>query len=759
MTERKKGLVQGFRQCPDGYLASIIGDLDLGITLDQIKIMRGLCRSLNSDPTVGELYFWSAFCKKFAERTKNLPLTGASFPDSASAELFSRLLTEGKDRISRFSSGPSLTSAAAFAALGRSVPEAGTRFSIGLECEDVFQAFPGKKNAVFSAGGFTLAVSEGAADAKKIAGNTGLLIFPDEKTTVGAFIGRALPFASEIPEKHPGCRIVPCSSDGLFFDVVSSFPDAVLNVRELPGSNGLPEYSLEAFNPAFIVSCPPAEVGRIKDEAAAAGFGASVPVSPGSAGSGITVVSSEGVVRFPRSAATKLAISDERRLDLPFSPLAGEGELEVFSDSQGAVSAVCLSGEPYASLCETTSDSCAFALAGTLADDGAALPLILALDALRKNKAPKISAARFFPGEKTKIVVFRLGRECDAGKSFSPMPENGTFFSRLSGTDDLSSPAGLPDLSALPGRGKIYDGTAELCGCTPLLRAYPELPGVLLCKLELFNPAGSVKDRAALNIIRRAEAEGKLSSGSVIVEATSGNTGIGLAAYGCAAGYRVVIVMPDSMSRERIDLMRAYGAEVVLTPGTLGMSGAADEAKRIAANFPGSFIASQFDNPANPEAHFLSTGPELLRDSGGRIDFLVAGIGTGGTLCGTSKYLKQYLPELKAIACEPLSSPLISEGRTGKHGIQGIGPNFLPANYDPSVVDAVFRVSDEDAVGESRKFAKRYGILVGISSGCALFAAKKIASEEANRGKTVAVILPDTGEHYLSSGLFSGSAE
>ena len=311
-----------------------------------------------------------------------------------------------------------------------------------------------------------------------------------------------------------------------------------------------------------------------------------------------------------------------------------------------------------------------------------------------------------------------------------------------------------PDMSSLPGRGRIYKSTAELCGETPLLEVYPELPARILCKLELFNPAGSSKDRAALNIIKRAAESGKLSAGSMIIEATSGNTGIALAAYGVPMGYRVTIVMPDSMSRERIDLMRAYGAEVVLTPGALGMSGAAAEAERIAADNPGSFIASQFSNPANPEAHETGTGPELFRDTGGRVDLFVAGIGTGGTLCGAGRYLKKVIPDVRVIGCEPASSPLITEGKAGKHAIQGIGANFIPENYDPSVVDRVVTVPDEEALSAAAGFAADYGLLVGISSGAALAAAKKLAAEPENAGKTIAAVLPDTGEHYISTGMF-----
>ncbi|MCQ2427896.1 MAG: cysteine synthase A [Clostridia bacterium] len=310
------------------------------------------------------------------------------------------------------------------------------------------------------------------------------------------------------------------------------------------------------------------------------------------------------------------------------------------------------------------------------------------------------------------------------------------------------------EFASLPGRGKIYGSVAELCGSTPLLRVRPELPAVLLYKLEAFNPAGSAKDRVALNMLRCAANTGKLRPGGTVIEPTSGNTGIGLAAYGVPMGYRVVIVMPDSMSRERIDLIKAYGAEIVLTPGARGMQGAIEKAEEIRSSTPGSVIASQFDNPANPAAHYASTGPEIWKDTEGKVDIIVAGIGTGGTLCGTAMYLKEKKPSVKAIGCEPASSPLIRKGYSGPHKIQGIGANFVPANFNPDVVDGIADITNEDAIAETVKIARETGLLVGISSGCAAFEAARLASLPENAGKTIVAILPDTGEHYISTGIF-----
>lgn len=302
---------------------------------------------------------------------------------------------------------------------------------------------------------------------------------------------------------------------------------------------------------------------------------------------------------------------------------------------------------------------------------------------------------------------------------------------------------------------RIYSGMRELMGNTPLLRTQPELGATLLYKLESFNPAGSAKDRAALFMLDDAIDRGLIPrEGGVVIEPTSGNTGIGLAAYGVPMGLRVIIVMPDTMSAERIALIRAYGAEIVLTPGKEGMSGAVAKARELAEEIPGSFVASQFDNPANPAAHYATTGPEIWHDTDGKVDVLVAGIGTGGTLCGCGMYLKKMNPDIEIVGCEPASSPLITEGRSGAHKIQGIGANFIPGNYSAACVDRVVAVNDEDAISETVRIARREGLLVGISSGCAAYCARMIAEDPKYAGKTIVAILPDTGEHYLSTGIF-----
>ncbi len=305
----------------------------------------------------------------------------------------------------------------------------------------------------------------------------------------------------------------------------------------------------------------------------------------------------------------------------------------------------------------------------------------------------------------------------------------------------------------------IYESIGELVGNTPLVHLSAiekefKTPAKLYGKLEAKNPASSAKDRVALSMINAAEKDGTIKAGGTIIEPTSGNTGIGLAAIGASRGYRVIIVMPDSMSVERQKLMRAYGAVLVLTPGALGMKGAIEKAETLAREIPGSLIAGQFENPANPEAHYQTTGPEIWRDTEGRIDIFVAGIGTGGSISGTARYLKEKKPSVKIIGVEPKDSPLLTEGKSGAHKLQGIGANFIPENLDQSVLDAVCTVDTESAMRCARMMAQKEGLLVGISSGAALSAAVLVAQKPENRGKHIVVFLPDTGEHYLSTELF-----
>jgi cysteine synthase A len=307
---------------------------------------------------------------------------------------------------------------------------------------------------------------------------------------------------------------------------------------------------------------------------------------------------------------------------------------------------------------------------------------------------------------------------------------------------------------------RVYTNLLELVGGTPLmeLSGYEKKNGLkakLLGKLEYFNPAGSVKDRIAKAMIEDAEQKGILKPDSVIIEPTSGNTGIGLASVAAIKGYRIILTMPETMSVERRNLLKAYGAELVLTDGPKGMRGAVEKANELAKEIPNSFIPGQFDNPANPEVHRKTTGPEIWNDTDGKVDILVAGVGSGGTITGTGEYLKSKNPNIKIVAVEPFDSPVLSEGRSGSHRIQGIGAGFVPAVLNTTVYDEIIKVKNEDAFKAGKELTRTDGLLIGISSGAAVWAATELASRPENEGKTIVVILPDTGERYLSTPLFT----
>ena len=305
---------------------------------------------------------------------------------------------------------------------------------------------------------------------------------------------------------------------------------------------------------------------------------------------------------------------------------------------------------------------------------------------------------------------------------------------------------------------KIYNNISELIGNTPLVRINKLNKGYadILVKIEYFNPAGSIKDRTALSMIEDAERKGLIKSGeSTIIEPTSGNTGIGLALVSLIKGYKLILTMPETMSKERRDILRAYGVQLILTDGKKGMQGAVEEAERLKKEIKGSFIPQQFNNPSNTKVHYETTGMEIWNDTEGKVDIVIAGIGTGGTISGIAKKLKEKNPNIKAIGVEPAASPVITKGKAGAHKIQGIGANFIPKNYDASIIDKVITVTDEDAINTALKLTKEEGIFAGISSGAALYAALELSKQEENKDKLIVVILPDTGMRYLSSDMFS----
>lgn len=305
--------------------------------------------------------------------------------------------------------------------------------------------------------------------------------------------------------------------------------------------------------------------------------------------------------------------------------------------------------------------------------------------------------------------------------------------------------------------GRVYDNVIELIGGTPLLRLSRVCGGVpaeVLAKVEFFNPGGSIKDRIGWNMVRRAEEQGELKPGAVIIEPTSGNTGVGLALVAAVRGYRLILTMPDNMSQERRKLLSAYGAEIVLTPGEEGMAGAVRRAEELASSIPGVYLPQQFSNPANPEAHRPTTAEEIWNDTGGKVDILVCGVGTGGTITGTGEALKQHNPALQVVAVEPFGSQVLSGGSPGVHQIQGIGAGFVPQVLNRRIIDEIIPVRDEEALAMGRRLAREEGLLVGVSSGAAVHAAVQVAGRLENRGRRLVVILPDTGERYLSTGMF-----
>ena len=306
----------------------------------------------------------------------------------------------------------------------------------------------------------------------------------------------------------------------------------------------------------------------------------------------------------------------------------------------------------------------------------------------------------------------------------------------------------------------LYQSVEQLIGGTPLLElrnysAAHALAIPLLAKLEFLNPGGSAKDRVGKAMLDQAEKDGLLAPGGTVIEPTSGNTGIGLACVAAARGYKVILTMPDTMSAERRTMLKAYGAQLVLTPGALGMQGAVDKANELAAAIPGSFLAGQFTNPANPQSHYETTGPEIWQDTNGKVDLFVAGVGTGGTLSGVGRYLKEQNPDVRIVAVEPDASPLLSGGKAGAHGLQGMGANFIPNTLDRTVYDQVIRVTEADAYAAGRELAVREGILCGISSGAALWAAQQLATQAENAGKVIVVLLPDSGDRYFSTPMFA----
>ncbi len=785
MNDRKTGIVAGFRYASDRYLEAVRTDLDLGCTLSDLRYIKTLFSSSKRDPSVTELYFCADALKKGSELPDSDIISEFDTGNTALRELFGRL---SRDYV-RYSGEAARLPAcrlAEFAATRGELFPSGYSFGISRSVLPEAPA-PSGSVAVFEAvdadDGFVL-ISSKEDPVSDFTGDEGILFYPSGSADILRFITALPSLVASLGERIQPLGLIPMTEKGLIRDLASVYSGGDIDIRaaaEASSREASPELLNLAFSPAAVITVPAGRSAEVISEAYKFGIPSTIiirnagrkPCFTIDAKPDIFEISPQLLSGLKYSRATKTSVSEEYNECNIVS-------LGIASDRSADISAVRIDDPTYDGLCKISARGGVLCVAGTVdACSGGALPMMIALDAWKRRCTPKIAACRFFRGNMNSVTVFILGAEGkpSAGISGPGVLGSASFWGRKitdgqepdQDRDALEpalsgSPAAAPAVTGfdefashaaqLPGRGMIYSDISELCGSTPMLASSLELPAKLLYKLELFNPAGSSKDRVAISMLKVAVATGRLSPGGCVIEPTSGNTGIGLAAYGRHMGFRVIIVMPDSMSAERVSLIRAYGAETVLTPGADGMAGAVAEAERLRDSLPGSVILSQFDNSANPLAHYLTTGPEIWKDTHGSVDILVAGIGTGGTLCGTASYLKQMNPSLIAVGCEPASSPLIGRGYSGKHSIAGIGANFIPENFDRSVVDIISEVSDEEAREETRRLVSETGLLTGISSGCAAFKARKLAELPENEGKTVVAILPDTGEHYLSTGLF-----
>jgi len=787
--KHKYGRICGFFEADDEMLEIIIRDLKLEATVDDLKYLRAQLSSAGKLPSASELIFLSKAMKSGGSSGSDALIYSVSSSKLEIPELFERLASEYREKSGNTLSLPLLELAGFALSDGE---KAGNGITLSEAALPVSPLPSSEKTAVFGSledgKPDILMTLSGSSPVQGPGGDTAFMIYPLSKQDVFSFLINAPAFLSWLSE-NVSCSVIPMTGKGFIRDLSEQVCGAEIitsNLAKATGTAPGPGLLLKSFCPAYLLFTDTLNLSRIQPAALAAGFGClPVAVRCGSINEFISHDFGDSF-SIPYGLTERISYSryitsraEPEETKKPYSP-------ELASNVRYPLEARVFSSPAFEDLKALSDEGVPLAVYGKLAPmSHGCIPLILTLAAWKKECSPDIAAFKFSEGDENKITVFKIGKGSSGHLPATALEASGigTIFpydephavsaapSNTADTATADSPDNVNsgernlkkqmndqrltfDFTSLPGRGRIYNNSAELCGSTPLLRVYPELPARLLYKLELFNPAGSAKDRIALGMLKDAAASGVLKPGGTVIEPTSGNTGIGLAAYGVPMGYKVIIVMPDSMSKERIALIKAYGAEIVLTPGSEGMSGAIKKAEELKASIPGSIIASQFDNPANPASHYSSTGPEIWKDTCGQVDILVSGIGTGGTLCGTARYLKEKNPRLISVACEPLSSPLIKLGRSGPHKIQGIGANFIPANFDASVVDFIADVSDEDAINETVKIARDTGILVGISSGCAAAEARRLASLPENAGKTIVAILPDTGEHYISTGIF-----
>jgi len=747
MSERKQGVVSDFLNCSDEYLGLINDDLGLGLTTDLLRRIQFHYKLKRYEPTTDDLYFLASYMKRCKTLKENVLISGLSSDVKGLTEFFSEFLRDKKEDALIQKNRIKLIEAAR-SACRDNFHERNDDFSITYAENPEFSFLSGNSNSVY-ANGYKVSYCRKHNDVRLPSSNSGILILPPDGCDKEYFVQKANILVKELKNMCRPMWVFPCTENGLLNDIQKNVGPSVIYTACLPGHKAEPESVNDTFNPGFIMMVPKPFVRTAVEYSKKSGFTVTNPIYRMTDSKYYSIISGVRQMNvFPDDLEALSCFTD-------FSPcvgeavLSGKGSLQVAAQSDDDVSAIELNGNVYEELEKIIDRKGIYCIAGTLNPESPeTVSAILALYAFVKNKKPNIAKSEFFIGNETKITVFAFGKNGSNITLDKPRPDGRC--------DQLFNPASPEETNTNEDDSmKVFNNLSEICGNTPLLRIFPDSPCEIYAKLEMFNPAGSAKDRVALQIIRDAEAASELKQGGTIIEATSGNTGIGLACYGVAKGYKVVIVMPDTMSKERIDLIRAYGAEIVLTDGKLGMQGSTAEAERIKAETPGSIIAGQFDNPSNPKAHTLTTGPEIFRDTDGRVDIFVAGIGTGGTLCGTAEYLKRMKPSVKAIGCEPASSPLITKGTAGPHKIQGIGANFIPKNFKNEIVDGMFTVGDEEAIEMTKEIAKTTGLLVGISSGCAAYAAKKLGEMPENKGKVIVTVFPDTGEHYLSMGIFN----
>lgn len=628
----------------------------------------------------------------------------------------------------------------------------------------------------------------------------GFLVYPAPGADIRRFLSDAPSAVGAFLSSHPGSSCIRLGERGFARDVFPLMSGAVIDCAAFSeifrGEKDLPEAVAGCMAPAALVIAHESDSGDLRrtlESVCPFAVSAQVMSAAGCRDDYLFMLKNESFV-FPRKKLDALRFRRNVTLTDRDGDAGTCAGLRVYSDAESDISAGFIAGtrdnrqKIAEALCgrnavaafaavrpdfRGSAEFCAVidsiyreggnAAAGGPAPDGGTLP------------GPACPLFGISEGNENGFVIFSRGSSGECGETLSPEECGLTGFASpfpdrkevedmtdeknespeasapLSGFDGSTDSAAA---SVTSGRGRIFEDARELCGNTPLLRVHPELPGILLYKLELFNPTGSSKYRAALWMVKKAEEQGLLAVGGTVVEPTSGNTGIALASVCVPRGYRTVIVMPENMSDERKSLLRAYGAELVLTPASGGMSGAVEKAKELVSSIPGAYMPSQFDNPSNSEAHFLTTGPEIWNDTHGNVDIIVAGVGSGGTLCGAASFLKKMKPSVVSVACEPASSPRIGKGYAGKHAIQGIGANFIPGNFDSTAVDRIAWVTDAEAYAETAHIAKITGLLTGISSGCAAHEARRLASLEENRGRTVVAVLPDSGERYISTGVF-----